>query len=262
MPVTIAHPAAVLFFKQWCPRFFNFSALVAGSMAPDLAYVFHQFQVSAAAHSFTAKFLINLPAGLILLVVYFFSKNLIASQLPSPHREYWREQMQTPDFRRNRLAPSAILILLGSILIGSVTHVAWDSFTHEHGAAVAALPFLSLDLFNGYGLHVKVYKFLQYFSGVVGLILISSFYRHELSERSSPAVYSASNKQATVKFLALLALSIVAAGVLTLVQYQTESETTISHAVFLFVVNTTVLLPVTLLISGLWSAMQSSIERI
>lgn len=256
MPVTIAHPAAVLPLKRWCPRIFNFAALVAGSMAPDLAYVFHYFQLSASAHSFTLNFLINLPAGLFLLIVYFLSRNLIATQLPSPHREYWQDQTQNfgfSGFSKTSLTPSVILILLVSLLLGSATHVVWDSFTHQHGVVVNAVPFLSLDLFSGYGLHLKVYKFLQYFSGIVGLIFIGLFYRHELAEKGSPALDASINEHATLKFLALFSLAILAAGLITLVQSRTELDTTIAHIVFLFVVNSTVSLPITLLVSGLFT---------
>ncbi len=254
MPVTIAHPAAVLPLKQCCPRYFNFAALVVGSIAPDFAYVFHYFQLSAAAHSFTANFLINLPAGLFLLIVYSRSKNLIASQLPSPHREYWLEQSESfPLFKSGKIAfaPSAILILLGSILIGSATHLVWDSFTHQHGLAVNAFPILSQDLVSAFGLHLKVYKFLQYFSGVVGLTFICIFYKHELAEKNSPVTNVPSDGHAIVRLLALLALSIVVAILVTLLEKQTEQDTTIAHITFLFVVNATVSLPVTLLVSGL-----------
>jgi hypothetical protein len=38
MPATFAHPAAVLPFRFFGARWFNFTALVIGSMAPDAGY--------------------------------------------------------------------------------------------------------------------------------------------------------------------------------------------------------------------------------
>jgi len=89
MPLTIAHPCAVLPFAKLCPRYLNFAALVCGSMSPDLAYAFQQYQFSAQAHTFAGSLFLDLLTGLLLLLIYYYSKDLIASQLPAPHREYW-----------------------------------------------------------------------------------------------------------------------------------------------------------------------------
>lgn len=151
MPLTIAHPCAVLPFAKLCPRYLNFAALVCGSMSPDLAYAFPQYQFSAEAHTFAGSFLLDLPTGLLLLLVYYYSKDLIASQLPAPHRQYWlslpggshlvKSHSSLPDSLK---AFSAVFF---SVILGSWTHIVWDSFTHQHGFAVESLSFLSRDIF-------------------------------------------------------------------------------------------------------------------
>jgi len=109
---------------------------------------------------------------------------LIASQLPSPHSEYWTgpaggdvEKIKT------LLAPRAILSLFCSVLIGAATHIVWDSFTHIHGRAVDSVPLLSSDLVSVGRVDLKVYKFLQYFSSVAGLAIVQVLYKKELSKQ-------------------------------------------------------------------------------
>jgi len=38
MPLPLAHPAAVLPLRRFCPQYFDCPALVLGSILPDFAY--------------------------------------------------------------------------------------------------------------------------------------------------------------------------------------------------------------------------------
>ncbi len=246
MPLTIAHTAAALPFRKFCPRFLNFPALVAGTMAPDLAYPFHLFQLSAQAHSFTLDFLLNLPAGICLLVVYNLSKNAIASQLPSPHREYWTAPVgNNVQYIKSLFAPWAILSLSFSILLGAATHIAWDSFTHLHGLAVDTIPFLSSELINFGQIDLKVYKFLQYFSSAVGLAIVWFFYKELLKEQPEKGL-----AHQYKKFWFLVGLSGTLGILLTISQALTEPGQKLAHVVFLAIVNVMVMLPLTFLTAG------------
>ncbi len=254
MPLTIAHAAAVLPFKKCCPRFLSFAALIAGSMAPDLTYPFHLFQLSAYAHSFTAYFLINLPAGVLLLMIYFFSKNLVASQLPSPHREFWTVQSITLNDAtkaNSLLAPIAVSSLFCSLLIGSATHIIWDSFTHQHGFAVEAIPLLQQNFLLSQKIDFKVYKFLQYFSSVTGLIIICIFYSRQIAASNIASIPDARRKVDERKFFKLVACSVLLATPLTVFQAVNAVGQTFAHLGFVFIVNSMVMLPATLVVSGL-----------
>ena len=54
MPLTIAHPAAVIPLQRWLGTWAIPSALVIGSVAPDLAYVLPIGISRAADHSLAA----------------------------------------------------------------------------------------------------------------------------------------------------------------------------------------------------------------
>ncbi|MFO7534166.1 MAG: DUF4184 family protein [Kiritimatiellia bacterium] len=154
MPLTIAHPVAVLPFKKIG---LPLAALIAGSMAPDLEHFLYLAPRSDFSHTLPGLFLFSLPAGAVLL--WFFCRlwlpaaqsfcSLPANGLFVPPRHFLR-------------------IGLG-ILLGSVTHIIWDAFTHEYGFAVLRLPALSATVWDGHWYALPVFKILQHGSGLLGL---------------------------------------------------------------------------------------------
>ena len=64
MPATFAHPAAVLPFRVFGKRWFNFAALVIGSVTPDFAYFIRRFDVATYAHSLSGTIFFCVPVGL------------------------------------------------------------------------------------------------------------------------------------------------------------------------------------------------------
>lgn len=253
MPLTIAHPCAVLPFAKLCPRYLNFAALVCGSMSPDLAYAFHQYQFSAQAHTFAGSFFLDLPTGLMLVLVYYYSKDLIASQLPSPHREYWLSlpggsPLVKPD-RSLSDSLRAFALVCFSVILGSWTHIVWDSFTHQHGFAVDSLPFLSRDVFAFATTRLQLYKILQYFCSAAGLVVLALFYRNRLNEAKTTDILGKSISN--TKFSLLLVSSALAALSLTLFQSMLDLSQSLAHQGFVLVVNCMFMLPVVFLLSGL-----------
>ena len=67
MPLTIAHPAAVLPFRHGR---LPLSALVVGSIAPDFEYVLQLYPRSDFSHTALGLFTFCLPSGMIALWVF------------------------------------------------------------------------------------------------------------------------------------------------------------------------------------------------
>ena len=65
----------------------------------------------------------------------------------------------------------ALVVL--SLLLGSVTHLLWDAFTHENGLAVQSFPILRTRIFSAAGSSVVTYKLLQHASTVLGLLVVA-----------------------------------------------------------------------------------------
>jgi hypothetical protein len=170
MPFTLAHPAAVLPFRRFGARHTSLSALVLGSMMPDLGYFFALRVPAALTHSVAGIFLFCLPAGLLAYILFhaILRQPMIAL---APDAVAGRLDMAQPWFPRT--AGSLIVIVL-SIVLGAATHLGWDAFTHAHTAVTRHIELLRALVGPAGGPQVRVYKVLQYFSGVLGLAILAA----------------------------------------------------------------------------------------
>ncbi|MGG3882840.1 DUF4184 family protein [Brevibacillus panacihumi] len=168
MPFTFAHPAIVLpFYKN---RWFSFSALVFGSMSPDFEYFLRMQPYSVYSHTIAGLFFFNLP---LVFVISFLFHQVVK----------WPMLTCLPEWCRKGLLPIAmtawrptswrsIVIFVYSALLGSLSHIVWDSFTHQGAYAVDRLAFLQETLYVA-GREVPVFKFFQHGSTLLGLVVIA-----------------------------------------------------------------------------------------
>ncbi|WP_439881552.1 DUF4184 family protein [Pontibacter sp. MBLB2868] len=170
MPFTAAHPALVLPLKQIKSNWFSTTGLVIGSIAPDFGY-FLSFllQERISSHNLQDIFIFNLPVTVLLTVLFhgFVRDNLIR-HLPPLLRKRAEVAEGTPWFGYLR---RHWLIFLTSAVIGIVSHLFWDSFTHLDGYVVNHMPFL-LQHVEVFGIGMQVSRLIQHTSTVVGLIVI------------------------------------------------------------------------------------------
>jgi Domain of unknown function (DUF4184) len=75
--------------------------------------------------------------------------------------------------RRAASAASWLVAMVASLLIGALTHVLWDSFTHTEGAAVQGWAPLRAEVVGPH----RVYNLVQYVSSVGGLLVIGWWLR-------------------------------------------------------------------------------------
>jgi hypothetical protein len=71
------------------------------------------------------------------------------------------------------LPPSWLLIVVLSLLVGTLTHLDWDAFTHEGGMVVKRAPRLHATLLATFGIRVEDYEVLQHGSTLCGLVLLA-----------------------------------------------------------------------------------------
>lgn len=166
MPFTPAHAAVAVPFKEKSPSLFM--GLVLGSMAPDFEYFIHLEPFSKHGHTFWGMFYYNLPITLALwLCVLFFIGPSILKNIPSFGKFKLKELVKLED----RLTPVNLLIFCVFSLIGMLTHVFWDAFTHDGGYFVSRVPFLTHQM-NIFFLQIPVYKICQHGSTLLGLIML------------------------------------------------------------------------------------------
>jgi hypothetical protein len=169
VPFTFAHPAAAVPLLRPLGRRGSLSALVIGSIAPDLAFIVPLEVTRAQTHGLAGLLLFCLPAGMLAYLLFHL---VLKAPLLDLFPERLREALAAAAGRPRALW-SAVPV---SLLCGAATHVAWDSFTHP-GAMVDAIPTLGVLLFSLGGYDVFVYKVLQHGGSVLGLALLAFWFR-------------------------------------------------------------------------------------
>ncbi|MEK5231375.1 DUF4184 family protein [Lysinibacillus sp. FSL K6-0232] len=184
MPLTFAHPAAVLPFSRKS-KYIHFSALVLGSMAPDFEYFVRGRPIAEIGHSLTGFFMFNLPLIMLFYIIY----RVCISQSLMQHLPRWLQDITYQPLTKSKLIN--VIIFSYSALLGMLTHVVWDSFTHQHGFMVTKLTILSQTIQIG-GFQIPIYKLLQHGSTLLGIALIIGYvYKRAAhsSKSSLPTIY-------------------------------------------------------------------------
>src|SRR6187200_614341 len=131
-----------------------------GSMAPDFGYFFSHDAPRQLTHSIPGLFIFALPAG---LVVWLFYVAVLEKATITLLPDRWHTRFAHTD------AVTAPLLVRASIAIvlGAVTHLMWDSFTHRGTSVTNAFPVLLMPT-PGFR-WLPIYHFLQGVSSVVGM---------------------------------------------------------------------------------------------
>jgi hypothetical protein len=188
MPFTLSHPAAVIPLAR---RGLSLSALVIGSMAPDLPYFVLPSGRNEFSHCWQGALTLSFPVG--LAVLWFFHATLklpLLSLLPAAHRA--RLGPLATRFRWGGLGRG--VWIAWSVLIGVFSHYLWDGMTHYYGwegiaqftnwsrfstpltEFVDKLPnFRTLAILTPAGLFY-IFDILQYGSSIGGFFLLGLWY--------------------------------------------------------------------------------------
>lgn len=172
LPFTFAHPAIVIPLKRISGRWFNLTALVFGSMAPDFEYFVRMKTVTTISHTVTGIFAFDLSIVIVLSILFQrVIREPLLLYLPRP-LDHLFDGTRDVLWRINSM--KEFFVFIYSALIGIVSHTIWDSFTHLNGVVVSNLSFLK-EYLNIFGYQIPIYKFLQHGSTLVGLMLIGIF---------------------------------------------------------------------------------------
>ncbi|QJU52979.1 DUF4184 family protein [Herbiconiux sp. KACC 21604] len=169
MPFTISHAVAALpFVRTPLPA----GAVAIGAMTPDLPLFVSAGHGYGVTHGWPGLLLVDLPVALAIFALWrIVARPVLPGVLPralgerlppgwagSPAdgaRTLWRD--------RGRSAAATIGGAVLAAVIGILTHIVWDAFTHT-GRLGAALPVLDAPVAG-----VPVAAWLQYASSALGL---------------------------------------------------------------------------------------------
>lgn len=170
MPFTFSHPAIILPLTYFPGKWFSLTGLVIGSLVPDFEYFLRMNLESNYSHTIGGLFWFDLPLGLLLAFLFHkVVKQSLFDNLPVFFRSRFSRFRQ---FRWNEYFRKNTYVVIISLFIGSVSHLFWDSFTHDQGYFAATIPVLT-NTVDFFGVQVPVLKILQHTSTLIGGIVIA-----------------------------------------------------------------------------------------
>lgn len=208
MPFTLAHAAAVLPFRRWCPKHLSFAALVIGSLTPDMA---NFLDWDNFTHSLVGSVSICWLFGLVSLWVFHRVRAPLVATLPNPHRE--------------ALLPlcgethHSLFICGMSLLLGIWIHIGWDMFTQDHRWLAQHMGFISIS-FPEFGTHeVQVNRILWVLStgGGAAWVVAAYFSWLKRAKRTAPLLVPTEWRAYATWFVLLLIPAVAALSLTFLV---------------------------------------------
>ena len=169
MPFTAAHPALILPFLRLKSRWFSTTGLIVGSIAPDFAYFLPYRSYDTLSHSIKGLFVFNLPMAVVLAIVFHaFVREQVIKNLPGIFRE---RALAVKPVKIGSYMLRNWYIFAISALLGSFTHIFWDSFTHANEYFVRNYSFLLTPVSLGF-IELPLSRVIQHTSTFVGFAAI------------------------------------------------------------------------------------------
>ena len=227
MPFTISHAAAVLPLRKLGGSRLPLAAMMIGSMSPDFAYFFPLDLGRTSTHEIDGILLFCWPVGLALwlLFVHLVERPTI-ELLPEEWRARVARSDPTPSLRMYAFASLAIIL-------GAMTHVAWDAFTHANTTITNAFPAFRAELFTFRGRPIRVFLVLQYLSSVIGLLGLALWARSVRRSAPDPRRLAEPPSPITDRMRIGAALMVIStSGVTALLAYANNAGLRFEHRLF------------------------------
>ncbi|MFI7497141.1 DUF4184 family protein [Streptomyces sp. NPDC049687] len=177
MPFTLSHAAAVLPAVRTdgtgrgrlVP-----AVLVAGSFAPDMTYYAASVLSGAMefgdfTHSFTGVFTVDVLIAWALVGLWLLLREPLVALLPATRRAR-TAALTRCGAPRARVRPSTVAWWYVSAVLGALTHVVWDAFTHLDRWGMRLFPVLGENVAGS-----PLYWYLQYGGSAVSAVVIAAF---------------------------------------------------------------------------------------
>ncbi|MFF9084863.1 DUF4184 family protein [Streptomyces sp. NPDC014991] len=178
MPFTLSHAAAVLpaIRRDGSGRGRLVPAvLVTGSFAPDVPYYAAGIlpggmESGTVTHTFAGVVTVDVLIAWALTGLWLLVREPLLALLPTA-RQGGPAALLRLGAPRARVGASAVGWWYGSAVLGALTHVVWDAFTHHDRWGTRLIPAVGRDRPAG----MPLFTWLQYGSSVAGAVAIALF---------------------------------------------------------------------------------------
>lgn len=214
MPWTFSHPAIVFPLKhsRW-GQFLNLPALILGSLSPDLLYSFGLYDLASKAHHLYGWFYTAFPLCIFIYIIVYLLIEPLKQVIPFP--------MQKNNLWNIRY----FSILIFSLFLGAMTHIIWDSFTHESGAVVRNFSLLQFNFIHmSDNQEIAIYKLLQHMGSLLGLIYLCFKY-HRYHKTQITVI----QKENSIKLKYLSYIAVISGGLALPIAYYLTPKVTNFH---------------------------------
>ena len=231
MPFTFSHPAIVLPLSYLPRQCFSLTGLIIGSLVPDFEYFLRMRIQSDYSHTIDGLFWFDLPLALFLAFIFH---NIVRDKLFDNLPQFFNVRFsQFKQFDWSAYFRKNWFVVVISVIIGTASHIFWDSFTHHHGYFVQKIQTLqnSVALF---GKQIPILKILQHSSTLIGAAIIA-FAVYKLPTKETEKISINPKYWIIVVGLSLSILAIRILGGLALNQYGNIIVTAISAVLISFI---------------------------
>lgn len=168
MPFTVSHSVAILPLQRYLRPYIIFSALIIGSMIPDIDHFIPLFYLNIFTHTIPGIFSAAVPLGLLFFWIFQHHLKRPAIYLMPRYLQSRLGQFEAPlSLRKN------FFKVIFSLMLGAFTHILWDGFTHINGIGVKLFPMLKYSVFQISGYDGTIYKILQHGGSIAGLLILA-----------------------------------------------------------------------------------------
>lgn len=204
MPFTVSHVAAVLPVVGRSRRLPT-AALVIGSMTPDYPWFLTRGRTAGLSHSLLGLVTVDLAVGLLAVVLW---RRLAQAPVRDLLPRAVGERLPQPPGLAGRDLPWVAL----AVVLGALTHIVWDAFTHWGRWGFELVPWLQQ---RHWGVAGSVWA--QDVSSVLGLLVVLAFGLHRLvvaTPDGSGLRSTSAQRRAAWLVVALAVLTSTASGAL------------------------------------------------
>jgi hypothetical protein len=180
-------------------------------MVPDLPIFYPHLPPYEFTHSWLGMLVIDLPLGVALTIVWWtLVRPGLFEAAPRATRAKLPETWRVPRALRQTLLPwRQGIALVIAVAIGVASHILWDSFTHESGWAVEAIPLMR----ENWG-PLPGFRWAQYASSGLGLLAVVGIL--VVTARAWPTSSAPARRLPVAVPLTLLCFAIIPIAILSL----------------------------------------------
>lgn len=171
MPFTFSHPAAAAVVwpavrRGWLPL----APFVIGAMAPDFEYVWRLEPYALLGHTFPGVLTLTLPSAVAVLVWWEWRGRVALRQLLA---------LPVARERRDRSWWGGAM---AALVLGVITHIGWDAFTHWDAWGATLLPVLAEPVAQGWVPGVHWANVLQHLSTLLGGVVVGRWLLRQVQQ--------------------------------------------------------------------------------